>query len=91
MNKHKKESWIIVAIAIPICLMLIVGGVISSVHFKNIYLVALPVSGIIFAMYAMFKVTKSENLSSRFDRIVANRKLYCCRNGYLFVEDKKEV
>ncbi len=91
MNKHKKKSWIICALATPLCLMLIVGGMITAVHLKNIYLVTLPVSGIIFATYSMFKITKSENSSDRFDRMIASRKAYCCRRGYLFIEDKKEI
>ena len=89
MNKHKKKSWIIVAISIPICLMLIVGGIISIVHFKAAYLAILPMSGIMFTTYAMFKVSKSESLSDRHDMMILNRKAFCKESGYLFVEEKK--
>ena len=61
------------------------------VHFKMAYLVVLPMTGIIFATYAMYRMTKTENLSYNFEIMIEGRKAYCGREGYLFIENKEKV
>jgi len=91
MNKYKKKSWIIVAIAVPLCLMLIIGGVISAVRFEAPFLIGLIALGIVIAVFAMGKISSLEVLSSIYEIKKESREAYCNRNGYLYIEDKKEI
>jgi hypothetical protein len=91
MNKYKKKSWFIFALVAPLCLILFVGGAISFVHYETVAFLMFPPMGIGIACFGMFKISSFERMSNKHDVMIEGKKKYCNANGYLFVENKKEV
>ena len=91
MNKYKKDAWIVVWFAIPIFFLSFIGGVLAIIGTKNFWYTGFVIFGLGYAMNAFRRVERLEYESFKLNEEIKKKKQYCRENGYIFVDDKKEV